>query len=149
MIFQALICPLRFRSSSLARQRAARVEALTIWMPKKSNRVSLLALRAAIRPAIMLFLIAEATLHGSRAQGANYTVCSADISVFILWLGTFAGETGGYAMFGAILSVLVVWHTQVRPCQFHGTSCAVRVHPKDDIYPTAVHKATRSIPKAA
>ena len=56
----------------------------------------------------MLLLIAETTLHGSRAQSSDYASGSAEVSVFILWSGSLAGETCGDALFGAILSVLVV-----------------------------------------
>ena len=52
--------------------------------------------------AIVLFLIAEAALHGGRAQCPYDPSCCADTCVFILWLGTFADKTGGYAVFGAV-----------------------------------------------
>ena len=48
MIFHARC----FSFSSMASCRAASVAAFAMWMPKKSSRVSLRELRAAIRPTL-------------------------------------------------------------------------------------------------
>ncbi|MGM9817006.1 MAG: hypothetical protein ACI304_08145, partial [Lepagella sp.] len=53
--------------------------------------------------AVVLFLIAEAALHGGRAQSADNPSCGAYVGVLILWLRTFAYKAGRYAVFGASL----------------------------------------------
>ena len=51
---------------------------------------------------VVLFLISETSLHDGGAQCANNSSGGANVDVFILWLWTFAGKTGGYAVFGAV-----------------------------------------------
>ena len=58
--------------------------------------------------AIVLFLIAEAALHGGRAQCPYDPSCCADTCVFILWLGTFADKTGRDTVFGTVSPILIV-----------------------------------------
>ena len=58
--------------------------------------------------AVVLFLIAEAALHGGRAQCADYPSCGAYVGVLILWLRAFAHKTGRYSVFGAVPPVVVV-----------------------------------------
>lgn len=58
--------------------------------------------------AIVLFLIAEAALHGGRAQCPDYSPGYAYVSLFILGLRTFADKTGCYAVFGTVPPVIIV-----------------------------------------
>ena len=58
--------------------------------------------------AIVLFLIAEAALHGGRAQCPDYSPGCAYVSLFILGLRTFADKTGCYAVFGTVPPVIIV-----------------------------------------
>lgn len=58
--------------------------------------------------AIMLFLIAEAPFHYCRAKIAEYATGGMDVLIFILRLGTFAGEACGDAMLGAVFAGVIV-----------------------------------------
>lgn len=58
--------------------------------------------------AIVLFLIAEAALHGGRAQCPDYSPGCAYVRIFILGLRTFADKTGCYAVFGTVPPVIIV-----------------------------------------
>lgn len=58
--------------------------------------------------AIVLFMIAEAALHGGRAQCPDYSPGCAYVSIFILGLRPFADKTGCYAVFGTVPPVIIV-----------------------------------------
>ncbi len=75
---------------------------------KEQQRLASCVARRDAANTIMLFLIAEAALHGCRAQCADYTACGADIRILILWFGTFTHETGRYSVLCAVFTVLVV-----------------------------------------
>ena len=73
--------------------------------------------------AVVLFLIAEAALHGGRAQGADYPSCGANVGILFLWLRAFAYKAGRYAVFGAVPPVVVAGIDCVGPDSGHFDAC--------------------------
>ena len=63
--------------------------------------------------AVVLFLIAETTLHVGRAQSADYPSCGAYVGILFLWLRAFAYKAGRYAVFGAVPPVVVVGNVNI------------------------------------
>ena len=112
MFSMVLLCPLSFSllplffDGKLSGSKYSRVCAL--YAEKEQQ---CLATGVACRypaNAIVLFLIAEAALHGGRAQCPYDPSCCADTCVFILWLGTFADKTGRDTVFGTVSPILIV-----------------------------------------